>query len=147
MTALGAAITVHSLRIYHKFEILSILLQPVNQLQSILKVNIVITCAMSQTQHIALVSLVIAESGIYGCFIIPVRVILRRIHISFGVMRIIQSPVIYSATGNSIFKVLTSLCHCQSSHSSTVRKTFNTYFVLIYERHIQKILYSVNKVL
>ena len=49
--ALVATIAVHSVRIDHEVELLSFLLESINQEKSVLMVHVVVSCSVSDLQH------------------------------------------------------------------------------------------------
>ena len=51
MLVLGAAITVHPVRVNHQFKLVARFLKCIYQLQGILEVNIIITGAVSELQR------------------------------------------------------------------------------------------------
>ena len=51
MSALITAVSVHSVRIDHEFELLSVLLQLIDKLHGTLEMDIVVTGAVSKLEH------------------------------------------------------------------------------------------------
>ena len=66
--------------------------------------------------------------------LVAVRVGLRGLHITLGIMRIIQFPVIYSAPCYTVVELLRSTEKKHGSHRSAERKAFDSYLVGLYIR-------------
>ena len=49
--ALVAVVAVHAVRIYHEVKLLALLMHHVKKLESVLMVDVVVACTVSQLQH------------------------------------------------------------------------------------------------
>ena len=158
--SLVAAVAVHAVRVDHEIETLSGLLEGVNELEGILEMDVVVTGAVGEFQHDRLgyrqIPMFLMPtfrndmpspmlSGHDGNRIagnifqdagglVAVRVGLRGLHITLGIMRVIQFPVIYSAPCYAVVELLRSTEKKHGSHRASERETFDTYLVCLYIR-------------
>lgn len=136
MSALIAAVAMHSVRIDHELELLALLLQLVDQLKGILEMNIVVTGAVSELEHDRLDAFrelvlhriggdVVDHAGVP----VSVRICLRGLHEPFGIVTVVQGPVIHSASGNAVMEIIGSREEEHCSHSASEGEALHADFV------------------
>ena len=99
--------------------------------------NIVITGSMCQLQHHrlnlsrnAILYRILRYIIDYASCLVTVRICLRSIHIALGIMSIIQEPVIYTRSGDTVMELVGSSEKDESRHHSTIRETLDTDFLV-----------------
>lgn len=138
MFSLVAAIAVHAVRVDHEFELLALPVKFVDELERALEMYVVVTGSVSDFQHDRLYRRCLRIGGRVRRDVIDdtgggvsVLIGLRRFHETFGVMAVIQNPVIHSPAGNPVVEIVRSgeQQHCR--HRTAEREALDSDFVPI----------------
>ena len=131
MHSLGTPVSVHTVGIYHQLELFALALEFVHKLQGILEMHIVVTCAVGQLEHHRAV---VGSRTTYrirchhpgnSIVLIAFGIGLGSTHKTFGVVGVIQGPVIHSPAGNPVMKDIAVLEKQPGCHRSAKGETLD----------------------
>ena len=137
MLSLETAITVHSVRIDHQVEALALFLKFIDKLESVLEMDIVITCSMSNLQHhgtvvIGVCHWVRRDRADDTRSRISFRIGLRSLHEALSIMAIIKHPVIHTSACYAIMELVLMFKKEERRHGASERESFDTYLIRDY---------------
>ena len=102
MRSLIAPVAMHAVGIDHEIEGFSLFLQFVDQLERVLEMDVVIARSVGDFQPDAVRGLVLPDMVDDARIAVAIRIGLRGLHEAFGVVRVIEGPVIDPAARNAV---------------------------------------------
>ena len=133
MCPLIAPVAVHSVRINHQIELEANALQGITKLEGALEMHVVISRSVCEFKHRILsfrttkTRLDLIEIGYDSGLCIALRISLWRIHKPFSIMRVVQSPVINTATCDTAAEMFRMAENQHCSRGSAERKALYAY--------------------
>src|SRR6187402_1556262 len=108
MQAFGATPAMTATAVRHKFKILFQVLQFADEQDAVLHMHVIIDHTMYDLYH----AFVFISMSHYITALVPLRIIGRCAHKTFGVMRVVQGPVGNTAAGHTMCKYIAAIGQC-----------------------------------